>query len=100
MWDAHEIAGGGNGTIDRPMPALSQAGLKSGRVFCLDGGDETTVLACFDERRHHAGLGAIMAKAARLPRTASRRLRLSAEGPAAVGIALRRWRRQATRPIF
>ena len=71
----HEVAGGGNGAIDgaaaalfvagivsrtqgkvlwciaRPdlfAPALAQAGLASDRVIYLNGGDEKTVLACFE----------------------------------------------------
>src|ERR1700719_4353501 len=117
----HEVAGGGNGAIDgaaaalftagiaartrgkvlwcvtRPdlfAPALSQAGLKSDRVIYLEGGDEKTVLACFEEGLRHGGLGAVVAEVARLPMTASRRLQLAAEGAGTIGIALRRWRRQ------
>ena len=72
----HEVAGGGNGAIDgaaaalfaagiaartrgkvlwcitRPdlfAPALAQAGLKSDRVIYLEGGDDKSVLACFEE---------------------------------------------------
>ena len=117
----HEVAGGGNGAIDgaaaalfaagiaartrgkvlwcvtRPdlfAPALSQAGLKSDRVIYLEGGDEKTVLACFEEGLRHGGLGAVVAEVARLNMTASRRLQLAAEGSDTIGIALRRWRRQ------
>jgi protein ImuA len=117
----HEVAGGGNGAIDgaaaalfaagiaartggkvlwcvtRPdlfAPALSQAGLKSDRVIYLEGGDEKTLLACFEEGLRHGGLGAVVAEVARLSMTASRRLQLAAEGAGTVGIALRRWRRQ------
>ena len=95
----HEVAGGGNGAIDgaaaalftagiaartrgkvlwcvtRPdlfAPALSQAGLKSDSVIYLEGGDEKTVLACFEEGLRHGGLGAVVAEVARLPMTASR----------------------------
>jgi protein ImuA len=120
----HEVAGGGNGAIDgaaaalftagiaartrgkvlwcvtRPdlfAPALSQAGLKSDRVIYLDGSDEKTVLACFEEGLRHGGLGAVVAEVARLPMTASRRLQLASEGSGAIGIALRRWRRQGDR---
>ena len=78
----HDIAGGGNGAIDgaaaalftagiaartrgkvlwcltRPdlfAPALSKAGLKSDRVIYLEGGDEKTVFACFEEGLRHGG---------------------------------------------
>jgi protein ImuA len=71
----HEIAGGGNGAIDGAAaalfaagiaartrgkvlwcltrldlfaPALAQAGLNSDRVIYLEGGDEKTILACFE----------------------------------------------------
>jgi protein ImuA len=123
----HEVAGGGNGAIDgaaaalfaagiaartkgkvlwcvtRPdlfAPALAQAGLKSSRVIYLEGGDEKTVLACFEEGLRHAGLGAVVAEAARLPMAASRRLQLAAEGSGTIGIALRRWRRQTEAADF
>ena len=117
----HEVAGGGNGAIDgaaaalfasgiaartrgkvlwcvtRPdlfAPALAQAGLKADRVVYLEGGDEKTVLACFEEGLRHGGLGAVVAEVARMTMTASRRLQLAAEGSGTIGIALRRWRRQ------
>jgi len=123
----HEVAGGGNGAIDgaaaalftagiaartrgkvlwcltRPdlfAPALSQAGLKSDRVIYVEGGDEKTVLACFEEGLRHGGLGAVVAEVARLPMSASRRLQLAAEGSGAIGIALRRWRRQTEASDF
>lgn len=123
----HEIAGGGNGAIDgaaaalftagiaartrgkvlwcltRPdlfAPALSQAGLKSDRVIYLEGGDEKAVLTCFEEGLRHGGLGAVVAEVARLPMTASRRLQLAAEGSGAIGLALRRWRRQTEASDF
>jgi protein ImuA len=123
----HEVAGGGNGAIDgaaaalftagiaaritgkvlwcvtRPdlfAPALSQAGLKSDRVIYLEGGDEKTVLACFEEGIRHGGLGAVVAEVTRLPMTASRRLQLAAEGSGTIGIALRRWRRQTEAANF
>src|SRR6202011_4893172 len=90
----HEVAGGGHGAIDgaaaalfaagiaartrgkvlwcvtRPdlfAPSLSQAGLKSDRVIYLEGGDEKTVLACFEEGLRHGGLGAVVAEVSRLP---------------------------------
>ncbi|WP_034992873.1 ImuA family protein [Beijerinckia mobilis] len=123
----HEVAGGGNGAVDgaaaglftagiaartrgkvlwcvtRPdlfAPALSQAGLQSDRVIYLDGGDEKTILVCFEEGLRHGGLGAVVAEVARLPMTASRRLQLAAEGSGTIGIALRRWRRQTEASDF
>ena len=85
----HEVAGGGNGAIDgaaaalfaagiaartlgkvlwcitRPdlfAPALAQVGLKSDRVIYLEGGDDRSVLACFEEGLRHGGLGAVVAE--------------------------------------
>ena len=118
----HEVAGGGNGAVDGAAaalfaagvaartkgrvlwcvtrrdlfaPALAQVGLRPDRLILLEGGDEKTVLACFEEGLRHGGLGAVVAEVARLPMTASRRLQLAAEGKGAIGIALRRWRRQS-----
>ena len=123
----HEVAGGGNGAIDgaaaalfsagiaartrgkvlwcitRPdlfAPALAQAGLSSDRVIYLEAGDDKTVLACAEEGLRHGGLGAVVAEVARLSMIASRRLQLAAEGNATIGIALRRWRRQAEAADF
>lgn len=53
------------------------AALNSDRVIYLEGGDEKTVLACFEEGLRHGGLGAAVAEVARLPMTASRRLQLA-----------------------
>ncbi len=118
----HEVAGGGDDAVngaavalftagiaartrgkvlwcvarrDLFAPALSQAGLKPDRVIYLDTGDEKTILACFEECLRHRGLGAAVAEVVRLPMTASRRLQLAAEESGTIGIALRRWRRQA-----
>lgn len=123
----HEVAGGGNGAVDgaaaalfaagiaartrgkvlwcitRPdlfAPALSQAGLKSDRVIYLEGGDDKTVLACFEEGLRHGGLGAVVGEVARLTMPISRRLQLAAEGSGTIGIALRRWRRQTEASDF
>src|SRR5579871_4387354 len=123
----HEIAGGGNGAIDGAAaalfaagiaartrgkvlwcltrldlfaPALAQAGLNSDRVIYLEGGDEKTILACFEEGLRHGGLGAVVGEVARLPMTASRRLQLAAEASGTIGIALRRWRRQTEASDF
>ena len=75
-------------------------GLKSDRVIYLEGGDDKTVLACFEEGLRHGGLGAVVGEVARLPMTASRRLQLAAEGSGTIGIALRRWRRQTEASDF
>jgi protein ImuA len=117
----HEVAGGGNGAIDGAAaalftagiaartrgqvlwcitrqdlfaPAIAQAGLLPDRVVYVDAGDEPSVLACFEEGLRHGELGAVVAEVATLSMTASRRLQLAAEGSGAIGIAIRRWRRQ------
>lgn len=118
----HEVAGGGAGVVDgaasasfaaglaartagsvlwvvtRPdlfAPALAQVGLAPGRVIYVEAGDETTVLACFEEGLRHGGLGAVVAELARLSADKSRRLQLAAEKSGTLGIAIRRWRRQS-----
>ncbi|SDH22156.1 ImuA family protein [Pelagibacterium luteolum] len=118
----HEIAGGGNGAIDGSAsahfaagiaartrgkvlwcvtrqdlfaPALEQAGLAADRVVYVEAGDDKTLLACMEEGLRHGGLGAVVGEIARLSMTASRRLQLAAEDTGTIGIALRRWRRQA-----
>jgi protein ImuA len=123
----HEVAGGGNGAIDGAAsalftagiaartrgqvlwcvtrqdlfaPAIAQAGLLPDRVIYLEAGDEPSVLACFEEGLRHRGLGAVVAEVARLSMTASRRLQLAAEGSGAIGIAIRRWRRQTEATDF
>lgn len=123
----HEVAGGGNGAIDGAAaalfaagiaartkgkvlwcvvrqdlfaPALAQAGLSPDRVIYVEAGDEKSVLACFEEGLRHGGLGAVIAEVARLSMTASRRFQLAAESSGAVGIAIRRWRRQTEAADF
>jgi protein ImuA len=123
----HEVAGGGNGAVDAAAaalftagiaartrgqvlwcvarqdlfaPALAQAGLLPDRVIFVEAGDEPGVLACFEEGLRHRGLGAVVAEVARLSMTASSRLQLAAEGSGAIGIAIRRWRRQTEASDF
>ena len=123
----HEIAGGGNGAIDGAAsvlfaagvaartrgqvlwcvtrqdlfaPSLAQAGLSPDRVIYVEAGDEKAVLACFEEGLRHGGLGAVVGEVARLSMTASRRLQLAAETSGAMGIAVRRWRRQTDAADF
>jgi protein ImuA len=123
----HEVAGGGNGAVDgaaaalfsagvaartrskvlwcvtRPdlfAPAIAQAGLRSDRVIYVEAGDDKTVLACMEEGLRHGGLGSVIGEVARLNMTDSRRLQLAAEGTGALGIAIRRWRRQTDAADF
>jgi protein ImuA len=123
----HEVAGGGNGALDgaaaalfvagiaarvkgktlwcmtRPdlfAPAIAQAGLGPDRVIYVEAGDEKSVLACFEEGLRHGGLGSVVAEVSRLSMTGSRRLLLAAESSGTVGLALRRWRRQAEASDF
>ncbi len=118
----HEIAGGGHGVIDGAAaalfaagiaartkgrvlwcvtqpdifaPAVAQAGLAADRVIYLEAGDQTSVLACMEEGLRHGGLGAVVGEVAHLSMKASRRLMLAAEDSGTIGLALRRWRRQA-----
>jgi protein ImuA len=123
----HEVAGGGNGAIngaaaalftagiaartkgkvlwcvtrqDLFAPALAQVGLAPSRVIYVEAGDDKALLACFEEGLRHGGLGAVVAEVARLSITASRRLHLAAETSGTIGIAVRRWRRQAEAADF
>jgi protein ImuA len=118
----HEVAGGGNGAVDGAAaalfaagiatrtrgrvlwcvtrqdlfaPALAQAGLAPDRIIYVEAGDDKAVLGCFEEALRHAKLGAVVAEISRLSMTASRRLQLAAEGSGVIGLAVRRWRRQA-----
>ncbi|MFC5343409.1 ImuA family protein (plasmid) [Brevundimonas staleyi] len=118
----HEVAGGGAGAVDGTAsalfaagiagrtrgpvlwcltrkdlfaPSLAQAGLGGDRILYVEAGDEKTVLACFEEGLRHGSLGAVIGEVARLSMTASRRLQLAAESTGTLGIAVRRWRRQA-----
>ena len=81
-------------------PSLTQVGLSAARVIYVECGDDKTVLACFEEGLRHQGLGAVVAEVARLSMTASRRLQLAAETSGAIGIAIRRWRRQTEAADF
>jgi protein ImuA len=123
----HEVGGGGEGAVDGAVaalfaagvaartkgkvlwcvtqqdlfaPALSQAGLSPARVIHVEAGDEKSVLTCFEEGLRHGGLGAVVAEVSRLSMTASRRLQLAAEGSGTLGLAVRRWRRQAEADDF
>lgn len=123
----HEVAGGGDGAIDgavaalfaagvaartqgpvlwcvtRPdlfAPALEQAGLSSNRVIYVEAGDEAGLLAAFEDGLRHGGFGAVVGEVARLSMTASRRLQLVAEDTGSLGLAVRRWRRQAEAADF
>src|SRR5277367_3419355 len=123
----HEVAGGGNGVVDGAAaalfaagiaartrgkvlwcvtrqdlfaPAIAQAGLAPDRVIYVEAGDEKSLLACFEEGLRHGGLGAVVAEVARLSMMTSRRLQLAAESSGSIGIAVRRWRRQAEAADF
>ena len=123
----HEVAGGGRGALDGAAsalfaagiaartrgqvlwcvtradlfaPALAQAGLVSDRVIYVEAGDEGSALGAFEEGLRHGGLGAVIGEVARLSMTASRRLQLAAEGSGTLGLAVRRWRREAEAAEF
>jgi protein ImuA len=122
----HEVAGGGNGAVDGAaaalfiggiaarttgkvvwcltrfdlfFPALAQVGLHPDRVIFVECDKEETVLASFEEALRYGGLGAVVAELVRLPMTASRRLQLAAE-KSALGLVIRRWRRQTEASDF
>jgi protein ImuA len=123
----HEVASGGNDAIDGAAaalfaagiaartrgrvlwcvtrqdlfgPALAQAGLAPDRVIYVEAGDDKAVLACFEEALRHRNLGAVVAEVSRISMTASRRLKVAAEDSGVIGLALRRWRRQAQATEF
>ena len=123
----HEVAGGGDGVVhgtasalfaagvaartrgkvlwcvtrtDLFAPALSQVGLAPDRLIYFEAGDEKAVLAACEEALRHGGFGAVVGEVARLSMTASRRLQLCAEETGTLGIAVRRWRRQAEAADF
>jgi protein ImuA len=123
----HEVAGGGNGAIhgaaaalfaagiaartkgqvlwcvtrqDLFAPGIAQAGLAPDRVIYVEAGDEEAVLACFEEGLRHGGLGGVVAEVGRMSMTNSRRLQLAAESTGVIGVAIRRWRRQADAADF
>ncbi|KQV37674.1 MULTISPECIES: ImuA family protein [unclassified Rhizobium] len=117
----HEVAGGGGGTVDgaaaalfvagivarshgkvlwcmtRPdlfFPAVAQAGLHPDRVVFCESDREEEALSAMEEGLSFGGLAAVVGELVRLPMNASRRLQLAAEKTGAMGIVLRRWRRQ------
>ena len=81
-------------------PAITSARLAPDRVIYVEAGDDKAVLACFEEALRHSKLGAVVAEVSRLSMIASRRLQLAAEGSGVIGLALRRWRRQAEAAEF
>jgi protein ImuA len=81
-------------------PALVLAGLAPDRVIYVEAGDEKAVFTCFEEALRHRKLGAVVAEVASLSMTASRRLQIAAEDSGLIGLALRRWRRQAAAADF
>lgn len=117
----HEVAGGADGTVDAAAaacfaagiaarlsgqvlwcmtqadvfaPGLEQVGLPPDRVIYIEAGDDQGVLASMEEGLRHGGVAAVVGEVAQLTMTASRRLHLAAKGTGAMGIAIRRWRRQ------
>src|SRR3546814_11638777 len=66
-------------------PALALAGLDPDRVIYVEARDETSLLSCFEGGLRHGGLGGVIAEAARLSMTASRRLQLARSEERRVG---------------
>ncbi|WP_265501301.1 ImuA family protein [Paracoccus beibuensis] len=85
---------------DAFAPGLEQAGLPPDRVIYVEAGDNKTVLASMEEGLRHGGLAAVVGEVAQMSMTASRRLHLAAKGTGTMGIAIRRWRRQADASDF
>ncbi len=82
----------------RPCPRPGRPEI--GPVINLKGGDEKTVLDCFEEGLRHVGLGAVVAEVARLPMTGPRRpLQLAAKGSRSLGVALHVGVARLRRPI-
>ncbi len=81
-------------------PALAQAGLTPGRVVFAEAGDETALLATFEEALRHGSLSAVVAETGKLSMLASRRLQLAAEAGGALGLLIRRWKRAAQSSEF
>ena len=75
-------------------PALALAGLDADRIVFVEAGDETTLLACFEEGLRHGSMAGVVGEVSKMSMTASRRLQLAAESSGAVGIALWRWPRK------
>ncbi|TWF46416.1 ImuA family protein [Neorhizobium alkalisoli] len=117
----HEVAGGGSGAVDGAAaalfaagiaarasgpviwcitrtdlfaPALQQVGLDLNRVIFVECGDETSILESMEEALRYRGVGVAIAELVRLPMVASRRFQLAAEQGGAMGLIIRRWRRQ------
>jgi hypothetical protein len=84
----------------RHPPGSVRAGTRFGRArarsgdLCRNGRRESGP-RLLRRRSRYRGLDAVVAEVARLPMTPSRRLQLAAESSGAIGLALRRWRRQA-----
>lgn len=76
-------------------PALVQVGLDLNRVIFVESDDETGILESAEEALRYRGVGVVIAELVRLPMVASRRLQLAAEQSGAMGIFIRRWRRQS-----
>ena len=123
----HEVAGGGSGAIDGAAaaafaagiaarsggqvmwcltkadlfpPGIADAGLTPDRLLRVIAADDKELLLAFEEGLRHGSISAVVGEVARLDMTASRRLQLAAETTGALGIALRRWRREVDAADF
>ncbi|GGZ32490.1 hypothetical protein GCM10011273_18310 [Asticcacaulis endophyticus] len=76
-------------------PALEQAGLTPDRIIFVDAVDNDALLAVFEEGLRHGGFKVVIGEVTRLAMMPSRRLQLAAETTGAIGIAIRRWDKEA-----
>lgn len=73
-------------------PGLAAAGLHPDRLIFAETGDDAHVLPVAEEGLRHKGLAGVVAEAARLTLTASRRLQLASETSGVTAIVIRRWK--------
>jgi protein ImuA len=76
-------------------PALQQAGVDLKRVIFVESDNEEGVLDSAETALRFGGLAVVVAEVVRLPMIASRRMQLAAEQTGAMGLIIRRWRRQS-----
>ena len=71
-------------------PALHLAGLHPDRVIHVEAGNDANVLLAMEECLRHAGLAGVVGEIGKYSTTASKRLRLAAEGSGVAAFVFRR----------